>query len=143
MRTGWPGVFAASAGQSFGRIHRDIGKMPPAQESLRGISLYWTIDTLDGPLGGNRERTTLLDHLPFLAGLADAAAYGACRHGARLPLADGTMSFVQAVQEAVARNGEGERLRRKELAARNNWEARTERLLELVYRDLEALGPAA
>jgi hypothetical protein len=58
-------------------------------------------------------------------------------------LADGTTTFIQAVEQAFGRNGEAERLRRKELAARNSWEARTLRLLELVHRELEALRPAA
>jgi glycosyltransferase involved in cell wall biosynthesis len=58
-------------------------------------------------------------------------------------LADGTTTFVQAVREAVARNGEAERLGRKELAARNSWETRAGRLLELVHWELEARGPSA
>ena len=55
-------------------------------------------------------------------------------------LADGVPAFVEAVQDAAAGNGDADRLRRKELAARNTWEAKTERLLELVQRELEAGG---
>ena len=58
-------------------------------------------------------------------------------------LVDGATTFIQAVQRAVGRNGEAERLRRRQLASRNSWEARTGRLLELVHRELEAHGPAA
>ena len=43
--------------------------------------------------------------------------------------------------EPTGRNGDG--LRRKQLAARNTWETKTERLMELVYRELEADGPMA
>ncbi len=58
-------------------------------------------------------------------------------------LVDGTTTFIQAVQRAVGRNGEAERLRRRQLASRNSWEARTGRLLELVRRELETRRPAA
>jgi glycosyltransferase involved in cell wall biosynthesis len=58
-------------------------------------------------------------------------------------LVDGTTSFIQAVQRAVGRNGEAERLRRRQLAARNSWETKTEQLLELVRRELDARRPAA
>jgi glycosyltransferase involved in cell wall biosynthesis len=58
-------------------------------------------------------------------------------------LADGTMSFIQAVQEAAGRNGNAELMRRKQLASRNSWNARTGRLLELVRQELEARTPAA
>jgi glycosyltransferase involved in cell wall biosynthesis len=58
-------------------------------------------------------------------------------------LVDGATSFVKAVQEAVGRNGESERLRRRQLASRNSWETKTERLLELVRQELEARKPAA
>ena len=39
----------------------------------------------------------------------------------------------------TGRNGDG--LRRKQLAARNTWETKTERLMELVHGELEADGP--
>jgi glycosyltransferase involved in cell wall biosynthesis len=55
----------------------------------------------------------------------------------------GTTSFIEAVQEAADRNSAAERLRRKELAARNSWETRTGRLLELVYQELAACKPTA
>ena len=58
-------------------------------------------------------------------------------------LADGATTFIRAVEEALRGNGEAERVRRKELAARNSWEARTGRLLEIVHRELEAFRPAA
>ena len=47
--------------------------------------------------------------------------------------------------EPTGRNGDGDgdRLRRKQLAARNTWETKTERLMELVHRELEADGPMA
>jgi glycosyltransferase involved in cell wall biosynthesis len=58
-------------------------------------------------------------------------------------LANGATAFVEAVQDAVDRDGDADRLRRKQLAARNTWEAKTERLLGLVRRELEAGGPTA
>jgi hypothetical protein len=58
-------------------------------------------------------------------------------------LADGATSFIAAIQEAVGCNGEADRLRRRDLAARNSWETKTERLLELVRRELDARRPAA
>jgi len=58
-------------------------------------------------------------------------------------LADGTTAFVQAVREAAHHNGEVDRLRRRQLAARNTWETKTERLLEIVRTELEAGRPAA
>ena len=51
-------------------------------------------------------------------------------------LADGATSFVQAIQKAVGDNGEADRARRRQLASRNSWETRTERLLALVDREL-------
>jgi glycosyltransferase involved in cell wall biosynthesis len=53
-------------------------------------------------------------------------------------LVDGATRFIHAVQEAVGRNGEAERLRRRQLAARNSWETKTEQLLELVRRQLDS-----
>jgi glycosyltransferase involved in cell wall biosynthesis len=55
-------------------------------------------------------------------------------------LADGTAAFVQAVEGALDRDSEADRKRRQEIAARNSWETRTGRLLELVERELEALA---
>jgi glycosyltransferase involved in cell wall biosynthesis len=52
-------------------------------------------------------------------------------------LVDGATTFIDAIQEAVARNGIAEQLRRRQLASSNSWEARTGRLLELVYRELK------
>jgi glycosyltransferase involved in cell wall biosynthesis len=53
-------------------------------------------------------------------------------------LADGATTFVEAVQEALGRNSEADRMQRRQLASRNSWEARTERLLGLVHQELEA-----
>jgi hypothetical protein len=53
-------------------------------------------------------------------------------------LVNGAKSFLQAVREAVGRNGETDQLRRRQLAARNSWETKTEQLLELVRRELDA-----
>jgi glycosyltransferase involved in cell wall biosynthesis len=53
-------------------------------------------------------------------------------------LVDGATSFIEAVQDAVRCNDEADRLRRRALAARNSWETKTERLLRLVHRELEA-----
>jgi glycosyltransferase involved in cell wall biosynthesis len=58
-------------------------------------------------------------------------------------LADGATNFVQAAQAALGRNSEADRVRRMKLAARNSWETRTERLLELVRQELETAKPAA
>jgi glycosyltransferase involved in cell wall biosynthesis len=52
-------------------------------------------------------------------------------------LVDGATTFVQAVQEAIARNGDAAQLRRRQRASSNSWEARAGRLLELVYGELE------
>jgi glycosyltransferase involved in cell wall biosynthesis len=52
-------------------------------------------------------------------------------------LVDGPTTFVRAVQEAAARNGDREQLRRRRLASANSWEARAGRLIELVQRELE------
>jgi glycosyltransferase involved in cell wall biosynthesis len=58
-------------------------------------------------------------------------------------LVDGATTFIEAVQKAADLNGAAERLRRKQLAARNSWEARTGRLLELVYKELAPWSSAA
>ena len=51
-------------------------------------------------------------------------------------LVEGATAFVEAVEEVLAHDGEADRIRRRTLAARNSWEAKTERLLELVHREL-------
>jgi glycosyltransferase involved in cell wall biosynthesis len=58
-------------------------------------------------------------------------------------LADGPASFIRAVQDAAGRNTEADKLRRSQLAARNSWEKKTERLLGLVQGKLDARRPAA
>jgi hypothetical protein len=45
------------------------------------------------------------------------------------------------VEDALQRDSEADRMRRTELAARNGWETRTGRLLELVEKELEAGAP--
>lgn len=70
--------------------------------------------------------------LPELAGM-----------GPDVVLVDGAASFIRAVHEAAGRNREGDALRRSQLAARNSWEQRTARLLELVDRELDARGSPA
>jgi glycosyltransferase involved in cell wall biosynthesis len=57
-------------------------------------------------------------------------------------LVDGAGGFVRAVQ-AVARSGEADVVRRMQLAARNSWDTKTERLLALVNRELDACKSAA
>jgi glycosyltransferase involved in cell wall biosynthesis len=57
-------------------------------------------------------------------------------------LADRPAGFVEAVEEALSRNSEADRVRRRELASRNSWEAKTERLLGLVDRELDTHGHA-
>jgi glycosyltransferase involved in cell wall biosynthesis len=69
--------------------------------------------------------------LPELAGMEPDVA-----------LVDGPTTFVDAIQEAAARNGSPERLRRRQLASGNSWEARAGRLLELVHSELETRRPA-
>jgi glycosyltransferase involved in cell wall biosynthesis len=58
-------------------------------------------------------------------------------------LADEVTDFVAEVQKAVERDTEAHRSRRIELASRNSWEAKTERLLELVRRELNGSSPTA
>jgi glycosyltransferase involved in cell wall biosynthesis len=58
-------------------------------------------------------------------------------------LVDGAASFIGAVEVAAGRNSEGDVLRRRRLAARNSWEQKTARLLELVARELYARGSPA
>ena len=63
--------------------------------------------------------------------------------GPDVVLASEPASFVEAVEAALRRNGEPDRMRRREVAFRNSWEAKTERLLDLVGRELGALRPTA
>jgi len=58
-------------------------------------------------------------------------------------LVEGPDPFVRAVEDALARRSEAEQERRMQLASRNSWETRTERLLGLVEGELEAREPAA
>jgi glycosyltransferase involved in cell wall biosynthesis len=51
-------------------------------------------------------------------------------------LVEGTTAFVEAVEEVLVQDAEADRIRRRTLAAHNSWEAKTERLLELVHREL-------
>jgi glycosyltransferase involved in cell wall biosynthesis len=53
-------------------------------------------------------------------------------------LVDEATSFVDEVAKAAGRDDEVDRLRRKQLASRNTWEAKTERLLGLVGRELNS-----
>jgi glycosyltransferase involved in cell wall biosynthesis len=55
-------------------------------------------------------------------------------------LVDRAAGFVDEVARVAARDGEGDKLRRMELASRNSWEAKTDRLLELVSSELNSLG---
>jgi glycosyltransferase involved in cell wall biosynthesis len=55
-------------------------------------------------------------------------------------LANGARTFIQAIEAALSRSGEADRLRRQQLGAANSWEKKTERLLELVRRELESNG---
>jgi glycosyltransferase involved in cell wall biosynthesis len=58
-------------------------------------------------------------------------------------LADDAASFISAVVVTAGRNTEADRLRRRAVAARNTWDKKTERLLELVEGELKRDGPAA
>jgi glycosyltransferase involved in cell wall biosynthesis len=55
-------------------------------------------------------------------------------------LVHGAEGFVDEVARLAARNGEADKMRRMELASRNSWEAKTDRLLELVSRELNSSG---
>ena len=46
--------------------------------------------------------------------------------------------FIDAVVQAVSHDSKADRARRRRLAARNSWEAKTDRLLGLAERELEA-----
>ena len=56
---------------------------------------------------------------------------------------DEAATFVDAVVNAAHRDDELDRLRRRELASRNSWEAKTKRLLEPMSRELESCKHAA
>jgi glycosyltransferase involved in cell wall biosynthesis len=58
-------------------------------------------------------------------------------------LAETPSVFITAVQEALDRDTDADRKRRQQTAARNSWETRAGRLLELVNRELMAAAPAA
>jgi glycosyltransferase involved in cell wall biosynthesis len=51
---------------------------------------------------------------------------------------DGAEAFTGAIESALARDSEDDRARRFALAARNTWETRTGRLLELIGEELTA-----
>lgn len=70
--------------------------------------------------------------LPELAGMEPDVA-----------LTDGPDGFVRAVEEALASRGKAEKERRMQLASRNSWETRTERLLGLVQGELQTRDLAA
>jgi glycosyltransferase involved in cell wall biosynthesis len=57
-------------------------------------------------------------------------------------LASEPASFVEAVGAALGHNAETDRRRRRQIASRNSWEAKTERLLDLVGRELGTVRPA-
>jgi glycosyltransferase involved in cell wall biosynthesis len=67
--------------------------------------------------------------LPELAGMEPDVA-----------LVEGAAGFVDWVARVSARDGEADKMRRMELASRNSWEAKTDRLLELVSRELNSPG---
>jgi glycosyltransferase involved in cell wall biosynthesis len=58
-------------------------------------------------------------------------------------LVDEATDFVAEVRKAVDRDTDADRSRRRRLASRNSWEAKTERLLELVRRELDGARPKA
>ena len=58
-------------------------------------------------------------------------------------LSETPSAFIAAIQDALERNTDVDRRRRQEIAARNSWETRARRLLELVNRELMAVAPAA
>jgi hypothetical protein len=55
-------------------------------------------------------------------------------------LVEEAMDFVTEVRKALDRDAEADRSRRRQLASRNSWEAKTERLLELVSREFNGRG---
>jgi glycosyltransferase involved in cell wall biosynthesis len=56
-------------------------------------------------------------------------------------LANEPVRFVDAVGAVLGVDAETDRMRRRKVASRNSWEAKTERLLELVGRELDPPGP--
>jgi glycosyltransferase involved in cell wall biosynthesis len=58
-------------------------------------------------------------------------------------LVDEAKNFVAEVRKALDRDTEVDRARRRQLASRNSWEAKTERLLELVGREFDGSGSTA
>jgi glycosyltransferase involved in cell wall biosynthesis len=70
--------------------------------------------------------------LPELAGMEPDVA-----------LVSDTSRFIDAVKEAFVHDGAADRERRRQLASRNSWEAKTDRLLRLVEQELEARETAA
>jgi glycosyltransferase involved in cell wall biosynthesis len=55
-------------------------------------------------------------------------------------LTSGLDEFIEAVEEALRRRDDQDRRRRVRLAAENTWEMRTERLLDLVSSELDAVA---
>jgi len=49
----------------------------------------------------------------------------------------GARSFIEAIEQALAHDDESSRTRRSALASRNSWEAKTERVIGLIARELE------
>jgi glycosyltransferase involved in cell wall biosynthesis len=58
-------------------------------------------------------------------------------------LAESPAGFVDAIDAALGRAGEADRARRMQIASRNSWETRTDKLLGLVQGELDAREPAA
>jgi glycosyltransferase involved in cell wall biosynthesis len=58
-------------------------------------------------------------------------------------LVDGPQAFVEAVEAALALRSEDDRARRTDLASRNTWETRAERLLALIVDELAESEPVA
>jgi glycosyltransferase involved in cell wall biosynthesis len=56
-------------------------------------------------------------------------------------LADSPASFVDAIGAALGRAGATDRARRMQIASRNSWEARTDKLLGLVQAELDGRDP--
>ena len=80
----------------------------------------------------------LYKHLASWKPVVASGVPGLARMELDVVLAGSTPAFFKGIQDAVARNGEADRRRRKQLAARNTWKAKTERLLELVQQEPEA-----
>ena len=58
-------------------------------------------------------------------------------------LVDEPGDFVEEARSALERDTDADKVRRRQLAARNSWEAKTERLLELVGRELDRSATTA